>query len=232
MIAKRFVIIVFAAVFATANAAGVAHASWSSKLKVPKSFKARFTWQEGSKPAEHGQLYFSHGRIRKEFDREAGADQTVEIIRPDEKKIFAIDLDQRSFYIPPWNSQAALLSEALGRSAKRQLAGAETIAGQLCDKYQVTVSHTGPHAADAGGYFWVAKDSGLPVQFLSGDSDPARQVRIQWQDLKPGNQAPILFEPPLYFKQVARPATTGATSAGVSSAAGGSTATSSSAASH
>jgi hypothetical protein len=222
MLAKRFVIILFAAVFAPANAVGVAHAAWPSKLKVPKSFKAGFTWQEGSKPPEHGKLYFSHGRIRKEFDRATGGDQTIEIIRPDEKKIFAIDLDQRSFYLPPWNSQAALLSDALGRSARRKLVGSETIAGQPCDKYQVTLPHT-----DAGGiYFWVAKNSGFPVQLLSEDSDPSRQVRIQWQDLKPGNQAPILFEPPIYFKQVERPSPTGNASAGAASAVSGSAATS------
>ncbi len=216
MLRKRSVIIVLvlAEVFSAAWATGTANAQ-SPKLKFPKSFKASFTWQEGNNPPRRGLLYFSHGRIRKEIEPQPGGYETVEIIRPGERKIFEINPNKRLFYVLPWNSRAALISEAVGRRAKRKLVGSETIEEQACDKYQVTPSDTGA----APFYLWVTKDTDFPVQLISRDSDPSRQIRIQWKDLKPGNQAPILFEPPIYFKQVERPSSSGSADASATPAA-------------
>jgi len=212
MLRKFLIGALIAVLQAVALPGQAANAALLSRLRTPHSFKARFIWQEGSGPPQRGELYFSHGRIRKQIQSPSGGHETIEVVRPDEKKIFQIDSDKHLFYVLPWNSRAALLSEALRRWAKRKLVGSETIEGRACDKYEMTGDRgTLPY------YFWVTKGSNLPVQLITNGTDSQTQLKIQLTDVTLGNQAPIMFEPPVYFTQAKAPPSAGATSAAGSS---------------
>jgi len=214
MLRKCLIGALIAVLQAVALPGAAANAALWSRLRTPRSFKAGFIWQEGSGPPQRGELYFSHGRIRKQIQSPSGGHETIEIIRPDEKKIFQIDSGKHVFYVLPWNSRAALLSEALRRSEKRKLVGSEIIQGRDCDKYE---GPRGPGALPY--YFWVTKGSDLPVQLITNDTDSQMQLKIQLTDVTPGNQAPILFEPPIYFTQAQAPSSAGPSA---TSATGGS----------
>src|SRR5208337_1633337 len=162
MLRKCLIGALIAVLQAVALPGAAANAALWSRLRTPRSFKAGFIWQEGSGPPQRGELYFSHGRIRKQIQSPSGGRETIEIVRPDEKKIFQIDSGKHVFYVLPWNSRAALLSEALRRSEKRKLVGSEIIQGRDCDKYE---GPRGPGALPY--YFWVTKGSDLPVQLIT-----------------------------------------------------------------
>jgi len=228
MFKRRVGVQTIAAVFAFGIAIGPAQAADAPRMKAPKGFKAHYAVQEGSNPPEQGAMYFSHGRIRKEISAPPGGYETIQIVRPDEKKIFQIGMDKRVFHVLPWDSRAALLSEAVRRFGKRKFVGAETVDGQECDKFEVAPKDPGVGAF----YIWLSKGSDLPVQLMTKDSDPTRQIKIQWTDVKAGNQPPMLFEPPMYSRLVEGPATaigvagTSAPAAAGSQDAGGKTAAS------
>ncbi len=173
-----------------------AHAAKSPKIKAPRSFQAEFTVQEGSNAPQQGTMYFSHGHIRQEITPAAGGPRIVEIIHPTKKTIFQIDSDKHQFRLLPWNPHFALISEGLKRSEKRKLVGMETIDGQECEKYEVTPKDP----AIGAFYLWVTKGSDLPVRVATEDSDPAKAFTLQWKNVTPGNQAAVLFDPPLNYQ--------------------------------
>src|SRR5579871_3991194 len=102
-----------AVVGATMLSVGSASASWLHRVKAPKSFQGEFSLQEGSKPAEHGMMYYSHGKIREEITTADGGPKTVLIIDPLSKTIYQIEAEKKAFKVEPWDPHSALLSEAL-----------------------------------------------------------------------------------------------------------------------
>jgi hypothetical protein len=187
-----------AVVGVTMLSAGPASASWFHRVKAPKSFQGEFSLQEGSNPAEHGIMYFSHGKIREEITAADGGPKTVLIIDPLNKTIYQIEAEKKAFKVAPWDPHSALVSEALKWSSKRQLLEPKTIDGQECDTYEIK-----PKEKDVKSFFlYVNKTTRFPVELTTEDSDPAKQVQIEWTKVTTGYQAAMLFTPPLGYAEL------------------------------
>ena len=113
------------------------------------------------------------------------------------KTIYQIEEQKKAFRLQPWDSRSALISEALKRSGKRRLVQTQTIAGQRCDKFEITPMDP----AIKPFFVFVNKSTQFPVQLTTQDPDPSKQIHIEWTNLSPGYQAAILFAPPLGYAQ-------------------------------
>jgi hypothetical protein len=175
-----------------------AFAFGSPKLNAPKAFQAQFTLTVGPNPPQHGVMYYSHGRIREEITPSAGGAKAVTIIDPISKTIYELENDKKAFKIDPWDPKAALLYEALRREGKYRFVQTQTIAGQECDNFEIH-----PKAREVKPFFvFVNKSTRYPVLLTTQDPDPSKEVHIEWTNVSPGFQAPILFAPPLGYAQL------------------------------
>jgi hypothetical protein len=174
-----------------------AFAAKSPKLNGPKSFQAHFILQEGSNPPEQGTMYYSHGRIREEMKHTEDGPRAVTIIDPVSRKIYLIEADKKAFKVLPWDSKSALITEALRRTGKRKLVGIETIDGQECENLEIQPKDSGIKPF----HVWLNTSTHFPVQLATEESDLAKGIKIKWTDLRPGNQAAILFDPPLGYQE-------------------------------
>jgi hypothetical protein len=178
--------------------AAPASASLFHRLKAPKSFQGEFSLQVGSSPAEHGIMYFSHGKIREEITPADAGPKTVLIIDPLNKTIYQIEAEKKAFKIAPWDPSSALVSEALKWSSRRKLLEPKTIDGQECDSYEVQPLD---HAVKPF-MLYVNKTTRFPVQLMTEESDPTKQTHIEWTKVTPGYQAAMLFTPPLGYAEL------------------------------
>ncbi len=173
-------------------------AAKSPKIAAPKAFKAEFTYQVGSNPPEHGIMYFSHGRIREEITPAGGGPKSVTIIDPITKTIYVLDADKKAFKVLPWDARSALISEALKRFEKHKLVETKTIDGQECEDFEIEPKEPGVKPF----HLFINKSTRFPVQLITVDPDPAKQIQIKWTKLSPGYQAAILFGPPLGYQEI------------------------------
>ncbi|HVN29093.1 MAG TPA: hypothetical protein VMT64_11430 [Candidatus Binataceae bacterium] len=168
------------------------------KLNAPKTFQADFSISVGAQPAQHGVMYFSHGRIREEIAPGEGSPKSVRIIDPLDKTIYQIDADKKAFRIEPWDPHAALISEALKRSGKHRFVQTQTINGQECDNFEIL-----PKDKDVKPFFvFINRSTRYPVLLTTQDPDPSKEIHIEWSKLAPGIQAPMLFTPPLGYAEL------------------------------
>ncbi len=175
-----------------------ASAALFHRLKAPKSFQGEFSLQVGSSPAEHGIMYFSHGRIREEIAPADGGPKNVIIIDPLNKTIYQIEAEKKAFKISPWDPSSALVSEALKWSSKRKLLEPKTIDGQECDSYEVQPRDR----AVKPFLLYVNKTTRFPVELMTEESDPTKQTHIEWSKVTPGYQAAMLFSPPMGYAEL------------------------------
>ena len=167
------------------------------KIDAPKAFRADFTVQIGSGPAEHGTMYFSHGRIREEVIPAGGGPKKVNIIDPMTKTIYLLDEEKKAFKVVPWDKRSALISQALKRFEKHKLLESKTIDGQECQDFEIE-----PKDKDIKPfYLLVNKDTRFPVQLTTEDPDPSKEIHIKWTNLTPGYQPAIMFSPPLGYQE-------------------------------
>ncbi len=193
-----FLAATFAAVtMLSMSATGPAGAARSPKIDAPKAFQAEFTFEVGDRPAEHGTMYFSHGRIREEIAPSGAGPKKVTIIDPITKTIYLLDDEKKAFKVLPWNARAALISQALRRFEKHKLLDTKIIDGQECEDFQIL-----PKDPDIKPfYLFVNKSTRFPVQLTTIDPDPSKQIHIKWTNLSAGYQAAVLFGPPLGYQE-------------------------------
>ena len=168
------------------------------KMKVPTEFQAQFSLEVGPNPPQHGIMYYAHGKIREEITPGDGGPKRITIIDPLSKSIYAIDPDKKAFRLEPWEPHAALVSEALKRTGKHRFVQTQTIDGQECDNFEIR-----PKEPEIKPYFvFVNKTTRFPVRLTTQDPDPSKEIHIEWTNVKPGIQAPMLFAPPLGYAQL------------------------------
>jgi outer membrane lipoprotein-sorting protein len=192
VLAARFAVVTLVLSFATSPAFARA-----PRIAAPKAFKADFSYQAGSNPPEQGVMYFSHGRIREEITPAGGGPKAVTIIDQVTKTIYVLDTEKKTFKVLPWDARSALISEALRRFEKRELVGSKTIDGQECDDFEIHPKNK----SIAPFHFFVNQTTRSPVQLVSEDADPAKQIQIKWTNVKAGYQAAIMFAPPLGYQE-------------------------------
>ena len=195
-----FLAVMFAAVtMLWWSATTPAMALGTPKIAAPKSFVADFTYQVGGNTPEQGRMYFSHGRIREEVIPAGGGAKTVTIIDPLQKMIYVLDDTKKNFKILPWDARSALISEALRRFEKHKLVDTKIIDGQECENFEIIPKEK---KGLKPFYLFVNKATRFPVELTTVDPDPSKQIHIKWNNLSPGYQAAILFDPPLGYAEV------------------------------
>ncbi len=167
------------------------------KIAAPKAFKADFTYQVGANAPEQGVMYFSHGRIREEITPAGGGPKIVTIIDQVSKTIYVLDDAKKTFKVLPWDARSALVSEALKRFEKHTLVETKTIDGQECEDFEI-------HPKDSRikpFSLYVNKTTRFPVQLTTLETDPSKQIHINWKTVTPGYQPAIMFAPPLGYQE-------------------------------
>ncbi len=162
--------------------------AWSAE------FSALMMVKDGGKMMP-GKIFFQNGKMRQEFQDEEG--QTITIVRPDQKKIWVV-LPQDRTYL-----EIALKSRLPGQfiqippdALQKRLVGTETVCGYATDKYEVTVR--GGKEGIEKQTFWMVKKFGVPIKVVCKDRD----FCIEYRSIKEGGVAERLFDPPPGFKKV------------------------------
>ena len=110
------------------------------------------------------------GFAKRSYLREA-APKKVTIIDPMTKTIYLLDEEKKAFKVLPWDSESALISQALKRFEKHKLVESKTIDGQECEDFEIQ-----PKDKDIKPfYLFVNKDTRFPVQLTTEDPDPSKR---------------------------------------------------------
>jgi len=123
-------------------------------------------------------------------ETQQGPLQVVTITRPDEKIVYILLPKQKLFLEKPFLDADGLIASLSDKNTKRELVGTETVNGQRCDKYKVTVR-------GQVLYLWVNKSTQTPMHLVSAD----QQMRMEWSNVQTGPQPADLFKPPPDYRK-------------------------------
>ena len=137
-------------------------------------------------------VYVADSRLRTEVT--TNSMQIVTITRLDEKVVYVLLPLQKVFVEKPLREEDGLLAYISNQNAQRELVGTETLKGQSCDKYKMTVR-------DQVFYVWINKSSHTPMLMFSAD----KKTRTEWNNVQVGPQPLDLFKPPGDFQKFVTP---------------------------
>ncbi len=166
---------------------------WWSGPAAAAQFSATMLIKDGGKLMP-GKIYAQDGKLRQEFNDEAG--QTITIVRPDLKVYWIIIPRERAYAEMPLKLKLPgqfiqIPSDAL---SKRPL-GKETVEGYEAEKYQVMVRGS---LAPEIQTVWVATKLGTPVKMTAR----AGKFSVEYQNIKEGSQPERLFNLPPGYKKL------------------------------
>jgi hypothetical protein len=156
-------------------------------------FSALMMVKDGVK-AMPGKIYVSDGKMRQEFVDEQG--QTITIVRPDQKVVWVILLQQRSYMEMPLTKKLPgqfiqIPPQAVG---KRRV-GPERVNGYDAEKYEVSVP-VGRGLENQT--YWVATKLGLPIKMECRE----RQFSLEYKSIREEKVPERLFNLPPGLQKV------------------------------
>ncbi len=145
-----------------------------------------------------GKVYVIGENMRNEI--QAGGHTIINIMRPDKKVVWMIMPQQKAYMEMPitQETQQKMMTLTEKQKAKMKKVGTETIDGHTCDKYETTMDDQGKSMKV---YAWMATDLGIPVKIVSEDGS----FSMEYKDIKPGQVADSLFEPPQGYQKMKMP---------------------------
>ncbi|MFZ2089239.1 MAG: DUF4412 domain-containing protein [Desulfobaccales bacterium] len=145
-----------------------------------------------------GKVYVKDKKIRNEV--EAASISGIHIMRPDKKVIWVIIPQQKAYMEMPLSQEAQQKMMLLTENQKANLkkVGSETVNGYATDKYETSMSYQGKSMKI---FTWIAADLGMPIKVVSEDGS----FSLEYKDIKPGQVADSLFEPPPGFNKMNMP---------------------------
>ena len=169
----------------------------AASLAQAAEFSATMVTKAGGKEIP-GKIYVKGNNVRNEV--QVAGQTSIHIMRPDKKLIWIIMPQQKAYMEMGFSQEAQqkILPLTEEQKAKMQKVGTETINGYACDKYETTMSHQGKPMKV---YTWVATDLGMPIKIVSQDGSFA----MEYKDIKPGQVADSLFEPPQDYRKMKMP---------------------------
>jgi hypothetical protein len=145
-----------------------------------------------------GKVFVKGANVRNEI--QAMGQTGIHITRPDKKLTYIILPQQKAYAEMPItaNLQKNMMTMSEKDKANLKKIGEETISGLVCDKYETTLSHQGKPLNFA---IWIARDLGVPVKMISENGT----FGMEYKDIKKGEVADSLFEPPPGYRKVEMP---------------------------
>lgn len=136
-----------------------------------------------------GKIFISNDKARMEF---AGG---VTITRMDKKVAWILMPEQRMYMEQPLEpTQAASGSGKVEGETERKFIGKETVAGKMCDKYQVFYNVSG----NKGSMFmWLVPGLSMPVKTAAIDNSWS----MEYRNIKTTKQPDSLFEIPAGYQK-------------------------------
>jgi hypothetical protein len=145
-----------------------------------------------------GKVFVKGEKMRNEMQT---AGQTgIHIMRPDKQVVWIVLPQQKAYMEMPISQEAQqkMLTLTEKQKAAMKKVGAETVNGYVCDKYETTMSHQGKSMKV---FTYVATDLGIPIKMVSADGS----FSVAYKDIKPGQVADSLFEPPQGYQKMKLP---------------------------
>jgi alpha-glucosidase (family GH31 glycosyl hydrolase) len=157
------------------------------------------TTKEGTSITQ--KLYSDSGKMRSEVT--ANGMNMVSIIRPDQKKVYSVMVDQKMAMEMPYDPEKMKQQGigATGPQGKTELIGPDTVEGIACKKYKVTSEKD-----NKVFFFWADAANKTPVKMMAEDG----ALTIVWKNYKAGPQDAALFEVPAGYQVMQMPAAGGA----------------------
>jgi len=145
-----------------------------------------------------GKVFVKGEKMRNEMQT---AGQTgIHIMRPDKQVVWIVLPQQKAYMEMPISQEAQqkMLTLTEKQKAAMKKVGAETVNGYVCDKYETTMSNQGKSMKV---FTYVATDLGIPIKMVSADGS----FSVAYKDIKPGQVADSLFEPPQGYQKMKLP---------------------------
>jgi len=169
----------------------------SAGLVQAAEFTATLVTKAGDREIP-GKIYVKGEKIRNEI--QAAGHTGIHIIRPDKELMWIIIPQQKAYMEMPLTQEAQQKTLALTEKQKAQMKkiGTETVNNFACEKYETTMSH---HGKSTKFYVWVAPELGVPIKMVAQDGSFSTEMK----DIKTGEVAASLFEPPQGYRQMKMP---------------------------
>ncbi|MCL2469718.1 MAG: DUF4412 domain-containing protein [Alphaproteobacteria bacterium] len=133
-------------------------------------------------------------KIYSENFDDKGKRAALTIIRMDQKKMYTVMEDSKSYMEVPFNKDKFTPSD-LGKGmmqTKREKVGEETVSGYKADKYRTTAKIMGMGTTS---YEWIAPEFAMPVRTEAGGKT------LEMRNIKTGRPDAALFEIPQGYKR-------------------------------
>lgn len=145
-----------------------------------------------------GKIYVKNNKMRNEV--EAAGLASIHIMRPDKKLMWIIMPQQKAYVEMPLSQEAQEKMMLLPENAKTtmKMIGTDTINGYACNKYETIMTHQGKAMKV---FTCIAPDLGVPIQIVSENGS----FSMEYKDIKPGEVADALFEPPQGYNKMKMP---------------------------
>jgi hypothetical protein len=142
---------------------------------------------------------------KRRTEQETNNGPLVLILRGDINLMYTVIVNRKAYRVRPLDP-SLLKSLDTYEFAKDMLfssgkVGAETIKGQVCDKYRFwaateNTASGGETKSTGSGFIWISQTTHLPVMSETNDTT------TQWENLDVGPQDVSLFTPPAEYQQI------------------------------
>ncbi|MDZ4742581.1 MAG: DUF4412 domain-containing protein [Verrucomicrobiota bacterium] len=163
-------------------------------FNIPKAFSVDQKTTISGQPEDFTtKMYTDDGKVRVEISPRGM--KMITIVRPDQKKIYNIMVDQKMYMEMPMDPKKDPLKALPDINSKIEKVGEETVNGIACDKYKFTNG-----GVEVFGY--VSKETQFIVRIQSADG----KMTSDWTNFIEGPQPAGLFVPPAGFIKMTMPA--------------------------
>lgn len=160
-------------------------------------FTAKMVLKDGGKIMP-GKIHVKGDKMRQEFIDEDG--QSVTIVRKDKKVIWVVMPQDRVYVEMPLKKDLPGQFLQLPKDClKQRKVCTETVNGYPTERIQLTVS--GDSLGPVIQTFWVCEKLGMPLKMECKE----KKFSVEYTDIKEGQVADRLFEPPPGFQKVNKP---------------------------
>ena len=169
----------------------------SASLAQAAEFTATFITKAGGMEIP-GKVYVKGKKVRNEVQTQG--QNIAHIIRPDKNLFWLVMPQQKAYMEMPITQeiQQKILSLSDKQKAEMKKIGTETVNNYVCDKYESTMP---PKGGSRKLYIWVATELGIPIKMVAQDGS----VSMEYTDIKTGELADSLFEPPQGYQKMKMP---------------------------
>lgn len=146
-----------------------------------------------------GKVYVKGKKARHEI--ELRGQTSIQILRPDKKVLWVILPQQKAYMEMPLTQEAhqkMLLHLTEKQKAEMKKVGTETVNQYDCEKYEATLPYKGKSTKF---YVCIAPELGVPIKMENQKGSFSTELK----DIKTGQVADSLFEPPEGYKKMKMP---------------------------